>query len=257
MFAKKLYGLIGYPLSHSFSAKYFAEKFQRENITGAEYRNFEIEKIQQLTEILESNPNLIGFNVTIPYKEVIIPYLDELDADAQKIGAVNTVRVLRDGCDIQLKGFNTDFYGFSESLKEFLYGSEKKALVFGNGGAAKAVIYSLQCLGVDYYIVTRSSDCNDPAVINYKNVTEKLIKESDLLVNTTPLGMWPNIMNSIDIPYDAIKQGTIAYDLIYNPEETMFMKKSKENGAIVVNGLRMLELQAEKAWEFFNSYNSV
>ncbi len=252
MATKRLYGLVGFPLSHSFSKKYFTEKFQLKNIQGAEYRNFEIEKIQQLPKVLESHQNLIGFNVTIPHKETIIPYLDELDTNAKKIGAVNTVRVLRERGNIKLKGFNTDFYGFSESLKMFLKGSEKKALVFGHGGAAKAVIYSLQCLGFNYKIVTRRSECVDQ-LINYNKVTETLIKESDLLVNTTPLGMWPNIQDAIDIPYHAIKHGTIAYDLIYNPEETMFMKKSKSNGAIVVNGLRMLELQAERAWELFNS----
>jgi shikimate dehydrogenase len=252
MLTKKLYGLIGYPLSHSFSKKYFTEKFQRENIDGAEYKNFEIKKIQQLPEILKIYPNLIGFNVTIPYKETIIPFLNELDTSAQEIGAVNTVKVSRVAGNISLKGFNTDFHGFSESLKRLLKGTEKKALVFGNGGAAKSVIYSLQCFGFDYKIVTRG-DADGEQIINYNKVSEKLIKESDLLVNTTPLGMWPNVNEFVDIPYRAIKKGTIAYDLIYNPEETLFMKKSGLNGAIVVNGLRMLELQAEKAWIFFNS----
>lgn len=252
MLTKKIYGLIGYPLSHSFSKKYFTEKFQRENIKGAEYKNFEIENIQQLTEVLKSHPNLTGFNVTIPHKETIIPYLDELNTSAQKIGAVNTVKVTRVAGNISLKGFNTDFHGFSESLNEFLTGTEKKALVFGNGGAAKAVIYSLQCLDFDYHVVTRRGGVGE-RIINYNEVTEKLITESDLLVNTTPLGMWPNVNEAVDIPYHAIKHGTIAYDLVYNPEETMFMKKSRLNGAIVVNGLKMLELQAEKAWDFFNS----
>jgi len=249
----KLYGLVGYPLSHSFSKKYFSEKFKRENISDVEYRNFEMEDIKRIINLVAEHDNLQGFNVTIPYKESIIPYLDELDIDAKEIGAVNTVHVTKKDRKPWLKGYNTDFYGFKESLLSYLTGKEKRALIFGNGGAAKAVVQTMKHLQIDYLIISRSSVVSSNRIITYKELSTNFVKEADLLINTTPLGMWPNVSQTLEIPYQAIKNGAIAYDLIYNPEETSFMKRAQQYGACVVNGLKMLELQAERAWELFSS----
>ncbi len=247
------YGLIGYPLSHSFSWKYFNEKFKRENIKNAEYKNFEIPNINELHEVIKNNPKLQGFNVTIPYKESIIPLLDHLDDTAKEIGAVNCVKLIYNADKPKLIGYNTDYYGFSVSLKQLVEGKEKTALIFGSGGASKAVKYSLRNLDINYKIVSRQLQNKSENTIKYEDISPKLISETDILINTTPLGMFPNIDNAVDIPYEYIKNKSIAFDLIYNPLKTLFLKKAEENGAIICNGLKMLELQADKAWEIFNT----
>lgn len=249
--SKRVFGLIGYPLSHSFSKKYFAEKFERENITDAVYTNFEIENINMLLEVLDNNPALKGFNVTIPYKQSIIPYLDDLDENAAQIGAVNTVKCKKNENGWFLKGYNTDYYGFKQSLEKYLKGGEKFALILGNGGAAKAVVQAIKSLGIDYRVVSRKPS-EDKFVITYEDLNRAILNQTDILVNTTPLGMWPKIDLLPNIEYNHLKEGGIAYDLIYNPEETLFMETAKSHGAVTSNGLDMLILQAEKAWSIFN-----
>ena len=248
---QKLYGLIGYPLSHSFSQKYFRDKFKMENIEGVDFLNFQIENINQLDQVLFENPLLQGFTVTIPHKEKIINLLDEVDNHALQIGAVNAVRCFKTQGGNFLKGYNTDYYGFLNALKPFLTGNEKTALVLGNGGAAKAVIYALNNINIKTIVVSRRI-IDKPNFIQYHEINEQLLNETDLIINTTPLGMWPNIDNCPSLPYSSIKKNTIAFDLVYNPARTKFMDCAEENGAIVSNGMIMLELQAEKAWEIFN-----
>jgi len=248
---QKLYGLIGYPLSHSFSQKYFRNKFKMENIEGVNFLNFQIENINQLDQVLIDNPLLQGFSVTIPHKEKIINLLDEVDNHARQIGAVNAVRCFKTIKGNYLKGYNTDYYGFLNALKPFLNGNEKTALVLGNGGAAKAVLYTLNHINIKTIVVSRKN-IDKSSTIQYHQIDEQLLSETDIIVNTTPLGMWPNIDNCPPIPYSYIKKNTIAFDLVYNPEKTKFMECAEENGAIVTNGMVMLELQAEKAWEIFN-----
>jgi len=249
---EKIYGLIGYPLSHSFSQKYFREKFKIENIQGVDYLNFQIDNIESIRSVLTENPLLQGFNVTIPYKEKILHYLDEIDPDALKIGAVNTVKCTKTSKGFHLKGYNTDFYGFTQSLKPFLSGEESKALVLGNGGAAKAIIYSLEKLNIQALIVSRKKTDNI-SFLTYSQLSEALFKQIDLIVNTTPVGMWPNIKDCPPLPYSCINKNILAYDLIYNPERTLFLNEAEKYGARITNGMEMLKLQAEKAWEIFNS----
>jgi len=247
----QLFGLIGYPLSHSFSQKYFREKFEIEQIKGVDYLNFQISKIEELEEVIKNNTLLKGFNVTIPYKEKILKFLTEIDSDAEQIGAVNTVKLINSTKGKILKGYNTDFYGFLTSLKRIMNGNEKKALVLGYGGAAKAVVYSLKKMDLDVHIASRTN-LIVPGTLLYNQIDHNFLSEIDIIVNTTPLGMWPDVDRYPDLNYQWIKENTIAYDLIYNPEKTMFLKLCEKNGAIVKNGLEMLILQAEKAWEIFN-----
>ncbi len=246
----KTYGLIGFPLSHSFSAGYFKTKFERENISDCEYKNFEISSIEQITPTLLNNPFLLGFNVTIPYKEQIIPYLHYIDPDAKKIGAVNTVKVIRKQGKIELHGYNTDTYGFKETLKPLLASHHNKALILGTGGAAKAVEYVLKNIGLDVLYVSRNPLEDE---VSYSDLNEIAIQNFPLIVNSTPLGMYPKVDVCPEIPYEFLTSKNLLYDLIYNPEETLFLKKGREKGALTQNGLGMLKLQAEKAWEIFNS----
>jgi shikimate dehydrogenase len=249
---KRLYGLIGYPLSHSFSQKYFRQKFIDESIDDADFLNFEMEDISNLREFLKQYPLLKGFAVTIPHKERIIALLDEIDKDALEMGAVNTVTCNWKGADLYLKGYNTDFYGFQKTLEPFLKGHEKQAIIFGNGGASKAVQFAISRLGISYIIVDIiGSDHKN--IILYSELDEQIIKSADIIINTTPLGTWPKIDNCVDIPYYSLKKGTIAYDLVYNPEKTKFLTLCENNGAIIVNGMNMLKLQAEKAWLYYNN----
>jgi len=244
-----LYGLIGYPLSHSFSQRYFAEKFAKEGIENSRYMNFPIERIEKLKELLEQHPDLRGFNVTIPYKEQIIPFLDELDAVAAQTGAVNTVRVVRNGNVITLKGHNTDVYGFSRSLEEWVSPLPSSALVLGTGGAAKATAHALRSLGVQPHFVSRQprkGTCKTYAQLNAADIVAHA-----LIVNATPLGMFPEVDECPPLPYALLTEKHHLYDLVYNPPETLFMRKGIERGASVKNGERMLRLQADKAWEIF------
>lgn len=245
------FGLIGFPLGHSFSAGYFSKKFEKERITDSEYVNFPIETIEELPEVLLRNRDLIGLNVTIPYKEQVIPFLNELDEEAEKIGAVNTVKIFRDpdNTRIHTKGFNTDVYGFSTSLKEIVHEDVKKALVLGTGGASKAILYSLKSMGISISVVSR--DPKD-GQLSYNDLDQKIMSEHLLIVNTSPVGTYPEVNRAPDIPYQFLGSSHILHDLVYNPEETLFMKKGKERGAQVKNGYQMLVEQAEKSWKIWN-----
>ncbi|MGI6231888.1 MAG: shikimate dehydrogenase family protein [Prevotella sp.] len=242
------YGLIGYPLIHSFSISYFNEKFQNEGI-NAVYENFEIPTIEELPEVLDSNPELCGFNVTIPYKEKVISYLDHLSPEAREIGAVNVVKVCHEGKKIKLFGFNSDVIGFSRSIEPLLEKYHKRALILGTGGASKAIDYGLKKLGLETVKVSRYER---PGCIEYKQLKPSDMKEYNVIVNCTPCGMYPHADECPDLPYEAMDSHTLLYDLIYNPDETLFMKKGKKQGATVKNGLEMLLLQAFASWEFWH-----
>ncbi|MCB0429647.1 MAG: shikimate dehydrogenase [Flavobacteriales bacterium] len=248
MATERIYGLIGYPLEHSFSKTYFTEKFQREHLDGCTYDNFPIPDIELFPDILK-NPKLSGLNVTIPYKEQVIPYLSELDPVAREIGAVNVIRIARDNGRVICTGFNTDAYGFETSLTPLLSVKHTTALVLGTGGAAKAVIYVLNKLGMKVTLAGRTANASR---IPFEQVNEKLIREHLLVVNTTPLGMHPNTEGIPPLPYHALSSDHVLYDLVYNPSETRFLLEGKKAGCKTENGLKMLHLQAEKAWETWN-----
>ncbi|MFM2269539.1 MAG: hypothetical protein RL757_2980 [Bacteroidota bacterium] len=242
----KQLGLIGFPLSHSFSKKYFSEKFEREQIKGWQYDLFPIENIEKLTDILGGGHFWVGLNVTIPYKEKILPFLDELNPEAAAIGAVNCIKII----DKKRIGFNTDVYGFEQSLLRQLSGKlPSGALIFGTGGASKAVQFVLKKLNIPFRLVSRTGACT------YEDLTTDDIFSNKLLINTTPLGMSPNVETcpplSSDL-YAAIGSEHFLYDLVYNPLTTKFLELGKKQGANVQNGLEMLHLQAEKAWEIWN-----
>ena len=242
------YGLIGYPLGHSFSISYFNQKFKDENI-DAVYENFEIPTIDLLPEVLDSNPNLKGLNVTIPYKQKVIPFLDNISPEARAIGAVNVIKVIHDGKNTKLKGYNSDVIGFTQSIEPMLERFHKKALILGTGGASKAIDYGLKSLGLETVFVSRFER---PDTIQYKTITPDVIEEYNVIVNCTPLGMYPHTDECPLLPYEAIDSHTILYDLIYNPDETLFMKRGAEHGANVKNGLEMLLLQAFASWDFWH-----
>lgn len=243
------YGLIGYPLGHSFSKSYFNEKFENEGI-NAEYINFEIPTLDSLPEILASNPELKGLNVTIPYKEKVISYLDSISPEARAIGAVNVIRVDHKGNDTYLKGFNSDVIGFTKSIEPLLERFHKKALILGTGGASKAVNFGLKSLGFETVFVSRFER---PGTIQYSQITPDIIQEYNVIVNCTPCGMYPHIDECPQLPYEAMTSKNILYDLLYNPDETLFMKKGAQHGATVKNGLEMLLLQAFASWEFWHN----
>jgi shikimate dehydrogenase len=245
----KQYGLIGHPLSHSFSKKYFIKKFKREKILDSTFELFDIEKIELFKEILINNPNLLGLSVTIPYKELIIPYLTEIDERAKEIGSVNSIFI--DQTNNKLKGYNTDYNGFKKSLKPFLEKNHDRALILGTGGVSKAVLYTLKELNIDCLFVSRNPKNNKE--IAYNDINEYVIQHHQLIINTTPVGMFPNIEDYPNIKYSYLTSNHLLYDLIYNPAETAFIKKGKEQGCTTLNGMEMLELQAEKSWEIWNS----
>lgn len=242
------YGLIGYPLGHSFSINYFNEKFENEGM-DALYENFEIPSIKQFPEIIDTNPDLRGLNVTIPYKEQVIEYLDFLSPEAQAIGAVNVIRVEHKGKKTILKGYNSDVIGFTRSIEPLLERYHKKALILGTGGASKAIDFGLKSLGLQTLRVSRQEK---PEAITYEQITPKLIKDYNVIVNCTPCGMYPHADECPELPYEAMDSHTLLYDLLYNPDETLFMKRGKVHGALVKNGLEMLLLQAFASWEFWN-----
>lgn len=241
------YGLIGYPLGHSFSISYFNQKFADERI-DATYENFEISTIDLLPEVLSSNPELRGLNVTIPYKEKVVSFLDSISPEARSIGAVNVIRVTHEGKKTILKGFNSDVIGFTRSIEPMLEKYHKKALVLGTGGAAKAVAFGLKSLGLETVFVSRYER---PGTTQYDKITPDVVQEYNVIVNCTPCGMYPNTEECPALPYEAMDNKTILYDLIYNPDQTLFMKKGAERGANVKNGLEMLLLQAFASWEFW------
>lgn len=241
------FGLIGKTLKHSFSQKYFEEKFRREQITDASYSLFELTDIKQLTEFIRQHPQLVGFNVTIPYKQQIIPYLDELSEEAAAVNAVNTVVIEHVGGQILTKGHNTDIIGFRESLREV--DLPKQALVLGTGGAAAAVTYVLENLGCRCTAISRDPQRGLP----YSALNADIIRQHKFIVNCTPLGTYPNINEKPDIPYEGLSGEHFLYDLVYNPSETAFLKEGILRGAKVQNGLQMLHAQAEASWRIWNN----
>lgn len=238
------YGIIGYPLGHSFSRAFFTEKFQREHI-DAEYVNFEIPSADMLPGIVQANPNLRGLNVTLPHKEAVIPMLDELSDEAKEIGAVNVIRV-RDG---RLKGFNSDIIGFMDSIRPLLKPWHQHALVLGTGGASRAIRVGLQRLGIQWTYVSRTPA---PGRLTYADLTSDLMEHYQVIVNCSPVGMFPRVDACPDIPYQLLTGRHLLYDLVYNPQETLFLKRGAEHGAAVKNGLEMLHLQALASWRFWN-----
>ncbi|MBY0426240.1 MAG: shikimate dehydrogenase [Cytophagales bacterium] len=244
----RTYGLIGFPLTHSFSKKYFSEKFEKEGIKNCKYELFEMRDPAQLVQLLRNDPSIAGVNVTIPHKLTVIPLLSVLDYSAKVVGAVNVIKVSNG----QLIGYNSDYYGFGESLKRFL-GKRIKgihALILGTGGSSKAVEAALRGMKIPFQLVSRKPS---NSAIAYSSLTKDYFREYELIINTTPLGMYPKVDECPPIPYEYLTEDHFLFDLVYNPEETLFLKKGAEMGAETQNGLEMLHLQAEKAWEIWNS----
>ena len=244
----RLFGLLGYPLTHSFSQKYFTEKFTTLGLQDAAYENFSIPNIQELTNILQSKKELEGFNITIPYKKAVIDFLDEQTDPVKKMGACNCVKIV----DGKLKGFNTDTVGFQKSLQPFLKPYHKKALILGTGGASAAVEYVFQALNIPYQFVSRIATAS---ALCYSDLTKEIMDTHHLIINTTPLGMYPNVDASPDIPYQLLTPQHHLFDLVYNPAETKFLFLGKQQGASTQNGHEMLILQAEESWRIWNDKN--
>ena len=239
-------GLLGRNISYSFSKTHFTDKFKNENLPYT-YENFDIESISEFPTVLKNNPDLVGLNVTIPYKEQIIPYLDEVSKKAKKIGAVNTIKISKSG---RLTGYNTDAYGFKHSIGPLLKPHHNQALILGTGGASKAVAYTLNELGITYAYVSRTR--NDIAKFTYSELTDSIVKAYPIIINCSPVGTHPNVNECPNIPYNGVTKDHLLYDLIYNPLQTKFLICGEIQGAITCNGLEMLELQAAKAWEIWN-----
>ena len=258
----KKYGLIGYPLGHSFSQEYFTKKFKQEGLqTQCHYDSFPIPNLSDFPELLKINPDLCGLNVTIPHKIGVIYFMDHLDAVAKEIDAVNCIKITQkqpidafftgevSSSKVYLEGYNTDAFGFEHSLKPLLKKHHQKALILGNGGASRAIAYVLDQLGIDYHFVSRQGKGRN---YNYQQLNREILLEHLLIINTTPLGTFPVVDEFPDIPYQHLTTKHLLYDLVYNPEESMFLKQGKNKGATIKNGLEMLVLQAEKAWEIWN-----
>jgi shikimate dehydrogenase len=241
---KTEFGLIGKNISYSFSVSYFTNKFKIEKLNDLTYQNFDIQNINDFSNILKNNPNIKGLNVTIPYKESVIPFLDKINKNAQKIGAVNCIKITKKS---KLKGYNTDWLGFYNTLKNEIY-AHKKALIFGNGGASKAIQFALKKLKIKFLVVSRNPTKKQ---INYTDISEKLLINYTILINTTPIGTFPNVSDCISIPYNLISNKHLAYDLIYNPEKTQFLKNCEDNGATIINGYKMLVEQAEESFKIW------
>ena len=239
------FGLIGKNISYSFSENFFTKKFKTESIKDSSYQNFDLAKIEDFKTI-SKDKTIKGYNVTIPYKETIIPLLDGLNSKASQIGAVNTIKITKNG---KLKGFNTDYYGFEKSLKPLLESHHKKALILGTGGASKAIAYALERLKIPYVFVSRTAKNN---ILSYESVSREILSKHHIIINCTPLGTFPSIESCPNIPYSSINTKHLLYDLIYNPSESEFLKRGKKQGAKTKNGLEMLELQAEKSWKIWN-----
>lgn len=241
-----LYGLIGKPLKHSFSAAYFTQKFAAENIADSQYQNFELQSIEQLPLLLQQQPDLKGLNVTIPYKKEVLRYLHEADDTVQQIGACNCIKIV----DGKLYGYNTDVIGFAQSLQQHLQPQHTKALVLGTGGSSGAVQYALQQLKIPYKLVSRQKEKGQ---FSYEDLNDSIIKDYPLIINTTPVGMFPQVHEAPPIPYSAITSAHLLFDLIYNPEKTLFLQRGEAQGAAICNGYQMLLLQAEAGWKIWNS----
>lgn len=244
----QIYGLIGYPLSHSFSAAYFAEKFEKEKISDCAYHNFPLPTLDDLPKLIERMENLVGLNVTIPWKREVIRFLTDLDPVSEAVGAVNTIKIER-GEKTRLRGYNTDVYGFEKSLLENLQPPFGKALVLGSGGASLAVRFVFDKLGIEHSLGGREPGENRLA---YHQISKKTISDHRIIVNTTPLGTYPDTTGLPPIPYEGIGKKHLLYDLVYNPSITAFMQQGMQRKAKAVNGYRMLLLQAEKSWEIWN-----
>jgi len=242
----KRYGLLGKTLKHSFSKTYFSKKFEEEGIPDCSYENYELENIEQLAELLKQNPDLKGLNVTIPYKEEVIPYLNFKNDIVSKIKACNCIKI----SEGQLHGFNTDVIGFKQSLENFLQPQHTKALVLGTGGSAKAVYYALESLNIEYKIVSRTKTSN---TLTYEEVNAQLLEECKLIINTSPVGMYPHMDDAPKIPYQHLHSQHLLFDLIYNPAKTKFLQLGEDRGASICNGSEMLVLQAEESWRIWNS----
>ena len=247
----KRFGLVGYPLTHSFSEAYFNNKFRSLGIE-ASYRAFPLESLSLFHDLLDSEGPFTGLNVTMPYKEKIVDHLDDIDSSAKETGAVNLVKFVTRGFETRLIGYNTDLFGFSESLRFYSITPVKRALILGTGGASRAVSYALRNGGADITLVSRTQARGDMC---YSDLNSSDIGQFDLIVNTTPAGTFPHIEEFPDIPYDGLNPATTLYDLVYNPAETVFLKRGIEKGCKTINGLKMLYLQAEKGWEIWNSVN--
>lgn len=243
----KQFGLIGKNIEYSFSRKYFFKKFSDELYADCTYQNFDIQAIDQFPILITENPNLKGLNVTIPYKESVMLHLDKLSKNATLVGAVNVIKFTKKG---KLKGYNSDFYGFKKSIKTVLQPHHKKALILGTGGAAKAVAFALDLLGIYYTFVSRNTENEN--TITYNRINETTFDNYQIVINCTPLGTEPNVSECPDIPYHYFTANHIAFDLIYNPEKTLFLQKAHKKGAIIKNGYEMLVFQAEKAWKIWN-----
>nr|WP_314896064.1 shikimate dehydrogenase [uncultured Flavobacterium sp.] len=243
---KKRFGLLGRNINYSFSKGYFTDKFNNENFTGCTYENFDIQEINAFPEIIKNTSDLKGLNVTIPYKETVIPFLDKLSKNAAQIGAVNTIKITKKG---KLKGYNTDYYGFKKSLEPLLQPHHKKALILGTGGASKGVAFALDELDIPYTFVSREAKEN---AIDYDRINATTFDNYQIIINSTPVGTSPNVDAFPLIPYEFFTDKHIAFDLIYNPAETQFLKKAAAQGAQIKNGLDMLIFQAEKAWKIWN-----
>ncbi|MBS4012521.1 MAG: shikimate dehydrogenase [Bacteroidetes bacterium] len=246
----RIFGLIGNTLTHSWSKKYFDEKFSNENITDASYELFPIPRINEVFKLIFQNKDIVGLNVTIPYKEQIMPYLNEISEEAKKIGAVNTLKIKHLEDEISIKAYNTDIYGFEESIRPYLSPSIKKALILGTGGSSKAVAYVFEKHKIDYTMVSRLKK-SDKIILWHEIKTEEF-KAYDIIVNATPIGMYPNSGEKPLLPYHLLNSKQILFDLIYNPEKTCFLKEGKKKGCTIINGLEMLKKQAEKSWEIWN-----
>ncbi|MDP4222506.1 MAG: shikimate dehydrogenase [Bacteroidota bacterium] len=246
------FGLIGYPLGHSFSRQYFTEKFQLENISDCLYNNYQLASITELPGLLYSDPLLEGLNVTIPFKTEVLKYLDKIDPEANQVGAVNVLKIGRKRTEAVISGFNSDIFGIHETLKPVLSRKIQNAIVLGTGGSSRAVCYLLNKINVRYTLISRSLK---PGCLTYAGLSSELLGKTQLIVNTTPLGMFPDIDGKPDIRYDLLNEKHVLFDLVYNPEMTAFLKEGKVRGCTVLTGLKMLYAQAERSWEIWNDRN--
>jgi shikimate dehydrogenase len=246
------YGLIGYPLGHSFSKKYFTEKFHNENISDCSYENFPLESISGLQRLIVEEPELLGLNVTIPYKSDVIRFLNKISPEAEEIGAVNVIKLTRHAETVTMSGFNSDVTGIRDSIFPYLKDYIRRALVLGSGGSSRSVCYVLEKAGIDVIPVSRNKK---PGLITYSEIDKEMLKSTFLIINTTPLGMYPDTDSKPDINYRLLGSRHILFDLVYNPEQTSFLKAGAEQGCFIINGIKMLHSQAEKAWEIWNDNN--